>query len=149
MKQVIALSLLSISMLPLGNHTAYAKKSISPNPYSVNTVADKESHTLSFSPTQAENKMLAVIFRSQEYCRAEVKDFEFETQFNVVGATVYFTGTNFSKPEKGYITSNSLKPLKSFMDRCQPGTIVIFDNVKVIGPDKLLRSIAGVSYLLH
>lgn len=36
-----------------------------------------------------------------------------------------------------------------YMDRCAPGTMIIFDNVKVIGPDKEVRPIAGISYMLH
>lgn len=94
-------------------------------------------------------KMLAVVFRSQEFCRAELKDFVFDVQFNIVSATVYFSGTNFKNVETGYITSNSLKPIRSLMARCAPGSMVIFDNVKAIGPDKLVRPIQGNSYVLR
>ncbi len=94
-------------------------------------------------------KMMAVAFRAQSFCRAELKDFEFDATFTVVSATVYFSGANFRSTEKGSISSNSLKPIKHLMDRCVPGSIVIFDNVKVIGPDKQIRPIAGLSLLLH
>jgi hypothetical protein len=93
--------------------------------------------------------MLAVIFRAQDVCRAELKDIEFDVQYNVVGATVYFSGTNFRSVETGFINSNSLKPIRNLMARCAPGTMVVFDNVKVIGPDKQIRPIRGTSYLLH
>jgi hypothetical protein len=103
-----------------------------------------------FSQPSPENeKMLAVIFRAQDACRAELKDFEFNITYNVVSATVYFSGTNFKNVETGFINSNSLKPIRSLMARCAPGTMVVFDNVKVIGPDKLIRPIQGTSYLLH
>jgi hypothetical protein len=59
------------------------------------------------------------------------------------------TTPNFRNAEKGFITSNSLKPIKNLMDRCVPGTIVIFDNVKVIGPDNEVRTIQGTSFYLH
>jgi hypothetical protein len=92
--------------------------------------------------------MLAVTFRSQDVCRAELKDFVFDIQFNIVSATVYFSGTNFRGVETGYITSSSLKPIRSMMARCAPGTMVVFDKVKVIGPDKDVRTIQGTSYML-
>ena len=92
--------------------------------------------------------MPAVIFRSQDVCRAELKDFEFDIHYQVVSATIYFSGTNFRNVETGYITSNSLKSIRSLMARCAPGTMVVFDRVKVIGPDKEVRTIQGTSYLL-
>jgi len=99
-------------------------------------------------PDENSTKMPAAVFKAQDYCRAEVKDFEFETQFKVVSAVVYFSGAGFPGVERGNISSNSLKPVKELMNRCKPGTIVIFDEVKVIGPDNLLRTIRGLSLLL-
>ncbi len=146
MKQVIVLSLLSMSMLSFNSRPINADVNLNKSNY----VADPlEAKTLNFSPEQSEFKMLAVVFRAQEYCRAEVPDFDFATQFKVVSAKVYFTGPNFRGVESGTITSNSLKPLKSLMDRCSPGTMVIFDNVKVFGPDNLTRTILGTSFMLH
>lgn len=104
---------------------------------------------ISSQPGEGNEKMLAVIFRNQEFCRAELKDFAFDVSFDVVSATVYFSGTNFKNVEKGIITSKSLKPIRSLMARCAPGSMVIFDNVKVIGPDKLVRPIQGLSIMLH
>ena len=94
-------------------------------------------------------RMRSIVFKNQEYCRAEAPDFEFEVGFKVVSATVYFTGANFKTVEKGTITSNSLKPVKPLMERCIPGTIVIFDDVKVIGPDKEVRTIPGITLQLY
>jgi hypothetical protein len=94
-------------------------------------------------------KMLAVEFKTREWCRAELKDFEYDVHFSIVSASVYFTGTNFSNTEKGFITSNSLKPISAFMARCAPGSIVVFDDVKVKGPDNQIRTIQGKTILLH
>ena len=99
-------------------------------------------------PNQGVGKMRSVVFKSQEYCRVELKDFEFDIHFSVVSATVYFTGANFKGVEKGFIVSNSLKPIKNLIDRCQPGSIVVFDDVKVKGPDNEIRTIDGVTYQL-
>ena len=101
------------------------------------------------APNQEPGKMRSVVFKSQEYCRVELKDFEFDVHFSVVSATVYFTGANFKGVEKGFIVSNNLKPVKNLIDRCQPGSIVVFDDVKVKGPDNEIRSIEGVTYQLY
>ncbi|MBC7535810.1 MAG: gliding motility protein GldM, partial [Ferruginibacter sp.] len=37
----------------------------------------------------------AVEFKNQKFCRAELENFDFALTFNVVGATVYFSGANF------------------------------------------------------
>ncbi len=99
-------------------------------------------------PVLSEGKLSSAVFKSQDYCRAELKDFEFDAQFSILSATVYFTGANFKNVETGSINSSSLKPIKNLMSRCQPGTIVIFDNIKVKGPDNIIRTIGGVTYRL-
>lgn len=99
--------------------------------------------------TQEKTKIPAAVFKAQDYCRVEMKDFDFDVQFKVVSATVYFTGTHFKNVEKGSINSTSLKPIKEQMQRCAPGSIVIFDEVKVLGPDNAIRPINGISLLLY
>lgn len=99
--------------------------------------------------TQEKTKMSAAVFKAQDYCRVELKDFEFDVQFKIVSATVYFTGTNFKNVEKGSINSTSLKPIKEQMQRCAPGSIVIFDDIKVTGPDNTVRPINSLSLLLY
>ncbi|HMC99918.1 MAG TPA: GldM family protein [Ferruginibacter sp.] len=97
---------------------------------------------------QSDEKMLASVFKKQDYCRVELKDFVFDVTFKIVSADVYFTGTNFNGVNKGQITSASLKPIKTYMDRCAAGTIVMFDNVKVLDPNNEIRTIQGASYVL-
>jgi hypothetical protein len=149
MKQLILFSFLSLGILPVNNQM----KSVAGNITAFNMISFKDGNSKGFNffaqPSPENEKMLAVIFRAQDFCRAELKDFEFDVQFNVVSATVYFSGTNFKNVETGFIKSNSLKPIRSMMDRCAPGTLVIFDNVKVLGPDKQIRPIQGTSYLLR
>lgn len=95
-------------------------------------------------------RLAAVDFKAQDYCRAEMPpDFNFDVKFTVVSATVYFTGAGFPDVETGYISSNSLKPVKPMMDKCKPGSIVIFDNIKVKGPGEELRIIESVSMRLY
>ncbi len=149
MKHVLLFSLFCICMLSVKSQLANVENSImSPDHLSFvdsnNEGTDKRSQ-----PDPGYEKMLAIVFKSQEFCRAELKDFEFNARFRIVSATVYFSGTNFKNVETGFITSSSLKPIRTMMQRCAPGSMVIFDNVKVIGPDELLRSIPGTSYMLH
>lgn len=142
MKHVLLLSFLSMGILPVNSQMADdVSNFVTTESLSVSSAAG--------TPGQADaEKMPAVIFRAQEVCRAELKDFEFDVHYKVVSATVYFSGTNFRMVETGYITSNSLKPIRNLMDRCAAGTMVVFDNVKVQGPDHVIRPIQGNSYLL-
>lgn len=140
MKHVLLLPFLSMAILPVNNKFGNAENNfIEPNVLSIS----------SSQPDPDSEKMLAVTFRAQDVCRAELKDFPFDIQYNIVSATVYFSGTNFRGVETGFITSASLKPIKNLMARCAPGTVVIFDKVKVVGPDKEIRTIQGTSYMLR
>lgn len=149
MKHALLFSFLGIGMLPLSDQ--FAELAVHNNAtgerVTVNKPVAKELNLFSQEP--GSEKMLATVFKAQDFCRAELKDFEFDIHYSVVSATVYFSGGNFRGVEKGTITSNSLKPIKSIMERCVPGTMVIFDDVKVVGPDKLVRPIAGLSLVLR
>jgi hypothetical protein len=85
--------------------------------------------------------MRSVDFKNQQFIRAELENFDFDARFSVLSGTAYFTGAGFPRPEQGNFTGGSLASLKALMDRCQPGSAVIFDNVKVQGPDGSQRNI--------
>jgi len=109
-----------------------------------------KTHTpKTFQLETGNTRMRAAVFKAQDYCRAELKNFEFDARFDIVSAEVYFTGANFKNVEKASISSSSLQPIKEQMSRCVPGSVIIFDNVKVIGPDKTVRTIAGASIILY
>jgi len=151
MKLVIISSLLGISILPVNNQLTSNAASFN-LPGRASLISDKKKDVaLPFSSQPATEgvNMPAIVFKSREYCRAELKDFEYDVKFSIVGATVYFSGTNFRGVEKATINSNSFKPIRSYIDRCAPGSVVIFDDVKVVGPDKQVRTIEGKTYLLH
>ncbi|MBL0145074.1 MAG: gliding motility protein GldM [Chitinophagaceae bacterium] len=40
-------------------------------------------------------RMASVAFKGQQFCRAELENFDFDTRFSVVSATVYFSGAGF------------------------------------------------------
>ena len=86
-------------------------------------------------------KLQAVIFRSQPFVRADLENFDFEAKFNVTGATVYFTNPGDRNVKQVSLTSGSLAPAKQYMDGLVPGSTVIFDNIRVVGPDGQTRTI--------
>ncbi|MEO6733269.1 MAG: gliding motility protein GldM [Ferruginibacter sp.] len=94
-------------------------------------------------------RMTAGSFKSQQYCRAELENFDFEAKFSVVSATVYFSGANFANVQTSTLSGNNLGPLTSYIQRAGPGTSVTFDNVKVQGPDGKQRTIQGVGIVLY
>ena len=149
MKHLLFLPLLSIFILEANSPLRYNEKSIGSSGHLAHLTDGNKATGLSLQPEPGTEKMSAVEFRHQEVCYTELKDFEWDVHFDVVSATVYFTGANFRTAEQGTITSASLKPLSKLMERCVSGSIVIFDNVKVKGPDNLVRPIKGLTIMLR
>jgi len=94
-------------------------------------------------------RMTSGSFKAQQYCRAELENFDFAANFSVVSATVYFSGANFANVQTAELKGNNLAPIASLMQRAMPGTSVTFDNVKVQGPDGRQRDIQGVGIVLY
>jgi len=127
-------------------------------PASITVVADKASSKFEFRVKKIPDpifkvgdgkvRMPAVTFKSQQFCRAELENFDFDLRFSIVSATVYFSGANFPNVATASITGNSIASLSSFISRCGPGSVVTFDNVKVQGPDGV-RTIEGKSIALY
>ena len=140
MKTVILFSLLSIPLLEVNNQLNHEYKLLPP-------VTEKQA--VKTQPEPAYGKMSAIEFKSQDYCRAELTDFEFDAHFSIVSANVYFSGANFRGVERGTINSSSLKPINALKGRCIPGSVVVFDEIKVKGPDNSVRTIPGVTYKLY
>jgi len=93
-------------------------------------------------------RMASINFKSQDFCRAELENFDFALNYTVSSATVYFSGANFPTTQQAAINSNSLAPIKALMQKCGPGTTITFDNVKVTGPDGQ-RTIDGKAISLY
>ncbi len=149
MKHLLFLPLLSIFILQGNSPFRYNEKSIAARNHLSRVDNGNDAAGLSLQPEPGNEKMSATVFKNQDFCRAELKDFEFDFHYDILSAKVYFTGANFPNTEQGTITSASLKPIKGLMARCVPGSIVIFDNVKVIGSDKRVRTIEGLTIVLR
>ena len=147
MKTLLVPLLSLLSVFPFSNYDPF----IDTDPISESPCNKSNSSGLLLQPDskQGKGKIRSIDFKSQDYCRVELKDFDFEAKFSVISATVYFSGTGFSDVVTGQIVSSSLKPIKNLMQRCGPGSIVVFDNVKVKGPDNEIRTIDGVAYQLY
>jgi len=89
----------------------------------------------------------AAVFKAQQFCRADLENFDFDARFQVVGGTVYFTGANFPVPQSVTLNGNNLGSIAQ-MAKCGPGTSVIFDQVQVVGPDGSKRTIQAPGFLL-
>ncbi len=96
----------------------------------------------------AGGRVQSVVFKNQNFARADLENFDFDARFNIVSATIYFSGANFSNVQSAEIHGGSLEGIKSLLQRCIPGTSVTFDNVKVQGPDGKIRSITGPGFIL-
>jgi gliding motility-associated protein GldM len=77
----------------------------------------------------------AVEFKNQQYCRADLLNFDFDLRYTVVSATVYFGGAGFPNSAIGNITGGSLAGVAGLMAKCGPGSNIAFTNIKVQGPD--------------
>ncbi|HTB51680.1 MAG TPA: GldM family protein [Ferruginibacter sp.] len=93
-------------------------------------------------------RMPSVEFKNQSFCRAELENFDFALTYQVIGATVYFSGANFPSVVQTQISGNNLAVLDQNMRRCGPGSVITFDNIKVKGPDGE-RTIDGKSFALY
>ncbi|MEO6542372.1 MAG: GldM family protein, partial [Ferruginibacter sp.] len=103
----------------------------------------------SFMVGSGKARMPSVDFKNQQFCRADMgPDFIYDVRYSVVSATVYFAGANFANVVTASITGNSLSSLGTYIQRCGPGSVVSFDNIKVSGPDGI-RIIEPKSFALY
>ncbi len=93
-------------------------------------------------------RMPSVEYKSQNFCRAELENFEFDLKFNVVSARVYFYGAGFPTPVPTTLNGATLDNLKATMSKCQPGSSITFEDIRVSGPGGT-RTIDGRTIQLY
>ena len=69
--------------------------------------------------------------------------------YEVVSATVYFSGTGFPKVAVYNLNGNTLSQLSEYTSRCSSGSVVTFDNVRVKGPNGYYATVGGLSIALY
>ena len=118
---------------------------VSTYPFRVKNIPDP---VLMVGPSEG-GRIQSVVFKNQQYARAELKGFDFEYRYNVVSATVYFSGANFPSTVQATISGGSLAGIQQYLSKCIPGTSVNFDNVRVQGPGGPVKSIPGPGFILY
>ncbi|UAY50872.1 hypothetical protein [Ferruginibacter albus] len=139
MKHLLLSALLGVGVVNANNGAAYSNMPLTGNSLNISSQVGSDGST----------RMRAIEFKAQEFCRVELPDFFYDVHYSLVSATVYFSGANFKGIEKGTISSTRLAPIKKLMDRCIPGSVVTFDDVRVVGPDKEVRTIDGLTLVLY
>ena len=71
----------------------------------------------------------------------DLDNFDFKATYAVTGATVYFNIPGSRNVMSTVLTSGNLSNAKQFMDQLVPGSTVTFDNITVVGPDGVKRTI--------
>ena len=149
-----------ISLSPSGGPGKYIVKATTVGKTSITVNADGKASTYEFRVKRipdpvfkvgpsAGGRMQSVVFKNQQFCRAELENFDFAAGFSVISATVYFAGANFSNVQTATISGGSLAPISAQLAKCIPGTSITFDNVKVQGPDGTVRVIQGPGFILY
>ncbi|MDQ6843683.1 MAG: gliding motility protein GldM [Bacteroidota bacterium] len=148
------------TLISAGGAGKYIVKVTNPGKASITVNADGKASTFDFRVKRIPDPIIAVgpseggrvqsvVFKNQQYARAELKNFDFDARFSVVSATVYFNGANFPSVQTATISGGNLGGISSLLAKCVPGTGVYFDNVKVQGPDGVVRSIPGPGFILY
>ncbi len=86
-------------------------------------------------------RLQAVVFRSQQFVRADLENFDFEAKFQVTGATVYFNNPGDRNVKSVTLTSGNMSAANEYLKQLVPGSTVTFDNIRVVGPDGQQRTI--------
>ena len=147
MKLLLFFASSAISIFPLNTAPVRAGRTTAGGTRAV-VVPAKNNNTLSFKDQSMIIKMPVALFKNQQFCSANVAKTTSETGSSIIGATVYFYGKGFHAVAKGVLRGSSLQPVNELMKLCKAGTIVSFDDIKIMGQDKQILNIADVSYLL-
>ena len=101
---------------------------------------------------KAGGQIPANVFRVQKGVAAELQDFVYEgVKYDVVSYIVYFTGTGFTENiGLAEVTGAYFSPeALALMKRCQPGTTVVIDEIKVNGPGGTRMLDQNISFTLQ
>jgi gliding motility-associated protein GldM len=90
-------------------------------------------------------------FKAQQGLRADLKDFVFEgVTFTVTGFTMYCAGAGFLEaPGIRQVGSNSFASVQDLLQKCRPGTTVVFDEIRVTGPGGPRRLPQTIAFNLY
>ena len=148
------------SLKPSGGPGKYDVRVTSLGKASITVNADGKASTFDFRIKNIPDPVLmvgnsdggrvqSVMFKNQQFARAELKDFIYDYHYSIVSATIYFSGANFPSVQVATINGGSLANIQAQLAKCIPGTSINFDNVKVQGPGGPVKSIPGPGFILY
>lgn len=148
------------TLIPSGGPGRYKVKVTNVGKATITVNADGKVFTQEFRIKQIPDPVLmvgpsdggrvqSVVFKNQRFARADLRDFIYDYHYNIISATVYFSGANFNNVQQATISGGNLSSLESYLSRCIPGTSVNFDNVRVQGPGGPVKSIPGAGFILY
>ena len=115
-----------------------------PGKASITVTADGKSSTFEYRVLRVPDPVFkigdgkprqpTVSLKNQQFVRAELENFVYDTKFSITKATVYFSGAGFPSTQIGSINGNGLGGISGLLQRCQPGSSITFDAVTVTGP---------------
>ncbi|WP_462254958.1 hypothetical protein [Ferruginibacter sp.] len=77
------------------------------------------------------------------------KEIKVTTGFKFKSASVYFSGANFQNVKVAFLDTSALFRLDTLFARCMPGSVVTFDNIKLINKKAEEITIAGKAYFFY
>ncbi|MDB5192935.1 MAG: hypothetical protein JWQ96_2498 [Segetibacter sp.] len=103
--------------------------------------------------TNEGGRVPANVLKAQQGVRADLKDFVFEgVKFDVVGFIVYATGAGFLE-NPGYAPNNGSAyfngDAKKILEKCRPGSTVVIDEIKAVGPGGGTVKLPPIVYTLY
>jgi hypothetical protein len=88
-------------------------------------------------------------FRVQPGVRAFVKNFFYETQFNVTSFRIMGDGAGFDEGiDEANNTGAVWNEAKRIINKCKPGSYIYIDNIYAMGPDGRRRKLTPLIYNL-
>jgi len=75
------------------------------------------------------------------------KEMRIRGGYKFLSAVVYFTTKGHT--DVVVLDGNSLSPIRGYLDRCESGSVITFDNIRVSDPNGQVRGIEGISYSLY
>ncbi len=92
----------------------------------------------------------AAVFKSQAGVNAIVKNFFYETQFNVTGFRITADGPGFDEGiEEKVNTGAAWNEARSIISRCRVGTFITIEDIRAVGPDNRSRKLNPLIFQLR
>jgi hypothetical protein len=99
--------------------------------------------------TNESGDIQTALFTRQAGVRAFVKDFYYETQFNVTSFRITGDGAGF---DDGIMEANNTgaawSEAKKIISRCRPGSFITIEDIYAMGPDGRRRKLTPLIFTL-